>query len=235
MKLGIIVCGLVDPSMKAEFGEYADMIVTTLSPHGDFDFQQFSALEQALPEDLDSCDGYIITGSIHDAYADEPWINDLADWIRRCDAVQKPLVGICFGHQIISIALGGKVEKSDKGWGIGMSYNQLLLDAPWMNPKLEQLDILVSHQDQVVALPAGVEVLAASDFCPNYMLAKDQHIMTIQGHPEFSVAFERSIVAKKKSLISDAHYQQAMASLEQTPDSASVMNWFANFFRQHAA
>ncbi|MGX9418644.1 glutamine amidotransferase-related protein [Vibrio sp. WJH972] len=232
MKIGIIVCGLVDPLWASDFGEYADMIQTTLSPYGEFEFQTFNALTSSLPEDIHACDGYIVTGSVYDAYADEPWIHQLADWIRRCDKQRKPLLGICFGHQIIALALGGKVEKSSKGWGIGISTTELLADTSWMEPKLTSLKMLISHQDQVIDIPPSMKLLARSDFCPNYMLSKDQHILTVQGHPEFSLEFERCIVEKKKTQVSEECYLSALTSLNQTPDSTIVMRWFANFLSE---
>lgn len=232
MKVGIIVCGTVAPELPAEFGEFADMIMATLSVHGEFEYQLFNAVEGVLPDIDDSCSGYIITGSTADAYADKPWLHRLARWICLCDQQQKPLFGICFGHQIISIALGGVVEKSSKGWGIGMSVSQLHGKPIWMTPQLETLNLLVSHQDQVIALPPGMSVLASSDFCPYYMLGKGQHLLTIQGHPEFSVEFVRCLVEMKKPLISEALYMQAHESLKNEPDSSTVMRWVANLMQQ---
>ncbi|MHA2940422.1 glutamine amidotransferase-related protein [Vibrio sp. RC27] len=230
MKIGIIVTGLVSPALKAGNGEYADMIMATLSPHGDFDYAIYSALERMLPDDIDQCEGYIITGSVHDSYADELWINELASWIRRCDQQGKPLVGICFGHQIINIALGGVVEKSTKGWGIGMSVNKVLQTKTWMKPKKTSINVLVSHQDQIIESPNDMVHIASSDFCPHYMLAKDDHILTIQGHPEFSVDFVRRIVELKHGTIDEARYLEALKSLKLSPDSSTIMQWIAQFF-----
>jgi len=235
MKIGIIVTGLVNPILKADYGEYADMIMSTLSPHGDFEYKIYSALEQLLPDDLDECQGYIITGSVHDAYADEPWINALATWIRRCDELCKPLIGICFGHQIINIALGGITEKSTKGWGIGMSTNEIKMDAPWMDPKRASINILVSHQDQVIKLPKGVDLVASSDFCPNFMFTKGLHILALQGHPEFSLEFVDRLIESRESLLGDELYQAAKKSMALVPDSSIMMKWFATFLVNNKA
>jgi len=230
MKIGIIVTGLVEPTLKADYGEYASMIIDGLSPHGDFRYEVYSALERKLPTDISKCDGYILTGSVHDSYADELWINELAVWIRECDKQRKSLAGICFGHQIIARALGGKVEKSSKGWGLGMSHNQMLTTASWMEPKVDNINILVCHQDQVTAIPDSLQLVSSSDFCPNYMLSKDAHILTIQGHPEFSIAFEHDLIEKKKQIFGQSVCDRAHESLDKEPDSAIMMKWFANFF-----
>ena len=64
-----------------------------------------------FPEGIHDADGWLITGSRHGAYEDHPWIPPLEEFIRDAYAAQVPLVGICFGHQIIAQAMGGKVEK----------------------------------------------------------------------------------------------------------------------------
>ncbi len=232
MKIGIIVCDNVAAELAKDHGEYADMISASLSEFAHFEFEQFHAVAQQLPTYLKQCDGYIITGSTHDAYADQPWIHELAAWIRQVDAQKIPLFGICFGHQIIAIALGGRVEKSTKGWGLGVSINQITQQPDWMTPKLDTLHLLVSHQDQVVETPQSLTVVARSEFCPNYMLAKDQHILTVQGHPEFSLAFERRLIERKRALLTDQQYDHALTSLELPPHSAIVMQWVANFLRR---
>lgn len=230
MKIGILVCDSVEPTLAAQFGEFADMIQRGLSACSQYQYVLFDAVNMQLPPADDDCDGYIITGSTDDAYADKPWINHLARWIRHCDQQRKPLIGICFGHQIIALALGGRVEKSAKGWGVGVSRaNRIMLDLPWMQPNKPLLDLLVFHQDQVIELPASMQVVASSEFCPNYMLAKDQHILTIQGHPEFSPEFEHGLLTYMQSVIGEAHYKAAVNSLSTAPDSALVMRWLSNF------
>ncbi|MCE0494588.1 glutamine amidotransferase-related protein [Vibrio salinus] len=232
MKIGIIECDKVAPDLAKDYGEYADMIMATLSPHASFEFTLFNAVNCELPDKNDDCGGYIITGSTHDAYSDQQWIHSLVDWIRLCDEQKKPLIGICFGHQIISLALGGTVRKSEKGWGIGMSVNEVHESPQWMTPHLDVLNLLVSHQDQVIDIPDSMKIIASSEFCPNYMLSKDDHILTVQGHPEFSVEFDRKLVERKKPLLTMDQYDHALTSLELPPHSSIVMQWFAQFLSQ---
>ncbi len=234
-KIAIIVCDAVAPPLAAEFGEYADMIMAGLAPFSQaqypalFEYHCFDAVMQQLPSDVDAFDGFIITGSTHDAYADKPWIEQLAAWILKVEACKVPLVGICFGHQIIARALGGEVAKSDKGWGLGVSINRIEQHKPWMTPKLDTLQLLVSHQDQVLRRPDSLELVAASDFCPNYMLSKGEHIFTVQGHPEFSLEFERKLIERKRKRLNEVQYDHALTSLELPPHSSIVMGWIAQF------
>jgi len=230
MKIGILTCGYVDPPLSDGYGQYADMIERSMSVvNQSLSFENYDAIKGDLPS-LDDCDGFILTGSVHNAYDDDPWIVDLAEWIRRCETRRKPLVGICFGHQLIARALGGKVVKSEKGWGLGSYAVNVIEQKRWMKLAIDSVRLLVSHQDQVVILPSGMRVIAHNEFCPNFMLAKDNHIFTVQGHPEFSVDFTARLVEKRKSIISDSHYRSAYEELDKTQDSALICHWIDEFF-----
>lgn len=230
MKIGILTCGYVDPTLVGIDGEYADMITATLhSVNEAIEFQNYDAKAGNLP-DLDDCFGFIITGSVDNAYDDDPWIINLMEWIVRCEAQRKPLVGICFGHQLVARALGGKVERSQKGWGLGSYEVQICAQKRWMKLGMDSARLLVSHQDQVVIAPSGMKVIARNDFCPNFMLVKDNHIMTVQGHPEFSAEFTQAVVNNFKPLITENHYWSALESLSHPQDSALILHWIDSFF-----
>ncbi|MDP5255180.1 MULTISPECIES: gamma-glutamyl-gamma-aminobutyrate hydrolase family protein [unclassified Vibrio] len=241
MKIGIIITGWVEPELARDFGEYADMIESTLAPAGQFEFECYQAINQQLPPTLHTCQGYIITGSVQDAFGDQAWIHALMAWIVDCEQAKVPLVGLCFGHQIICRALGGHVERSQHGWGLGVSQNRYLasaqatasnaLPAQGVNDN-NTLNILSCHQDQVTEIPQGFEVLAASDFCPYYFLRKDQHVLTIQGHPEFSLDFMAQVLELKKPHLNKAVYRNAKHSLTQRVDSAEFMTIIRQFLQR---
>jgi GMP synthase-like glutamine amidotransferase len=230
MKIGIITCGHVDPPLSDDHGQYADMIESVLYDINDgYTFQDYDATLGQFPE-YGECHGFIISGSVHNAYDEDPWILQLSEWIVGCEAQRKPLVGICFGHQLIARALGGKVEKSNKGWGIGSYEVQIKAQKKWMNLAVDTARLLVSHQDQVVIVPRAVKVIAGNDFCPNFMFVKDNHLFTVQGHPEFSTSFTEKLVEKRKHLIAPSYYQQAFEEINKPQDSALILHWIDNFF-----
>lgn len=231
MRLGILDCDRLDPDLADRFGPvYSEMFIrgfAALAP--ELEFRVWSALDGELPEDLHECDAWLITGSRHDAYSDIPWIQALRAWIRQAHDADVKLAGICFGHQVIAQALGGEVVKSTKGWGLGVAVHPMLADAPWMAPARDQIRILASHQDQVALLPPGATRLAGNDFCPNFMFLQGDHIVAIQGHPEFSVEYNRALIERRRGLLPYERYQSSLSSLEGEVDSATMMQWLLQF------
>ena len=123
MKLGILKTDTVRPEWVPEFGEYPDMFVDLLGQADpDLQFQVYDVENGEYPADIDEVDAYLITGSKSSVYDDKAWIGELMDFVRELDQRRKKLVGICFGHQLVAQALGGKTEKSSKGWGVGLHY-----------------------------------------------------------------------------------------------------------------
>ncbi|MFQ1658195.1 glutamine amidotransferase-related protein [Aeromonas veronii] len=231
MRLGILDCDRLDPDLADRFGPvYSEMFIrgfAALAP--ELEFRVWSALDGELPEDLHECDAWLITGSRHDAYSDIPWIQALRAWIRQAHDADVKLAGVCFGHQVIAQALGGEVVKSTKGWGLGVSVHPMLADEPWMAPARDQIRILASHQDQVALLPPGATRLAGNDFCPNFMFLQGDNIVAIQGHPEFSVEYNRALIERRRGLLPDERYQSSLSSLEGEVDSTTMMQWLLQF------
>ena len=122
-----------------------------------------------LPERPEDQDAYIISGSSAGVYDDLPWIEPLKAFLREAKGRAK-LVGVCFGHQIMAEAFGGRVIKSPKGWGVGLHRYDIIQPQAWMEP-VASVAVPVSHQDQVVELPPEARVIGGSAFTPFGMLA----------------------------------------------------------------
>lgn len=231
MNIGIIQCAKIRAALASQHGQYPAMFSTLLKQADPtLTYTIYDAEKAELPDKIDACDAYLITGSHHGVYDDLSWITPLENFVRKLHTTQKKMVGICFGHQLIAQALGGKVIKSPKGWGVGMSTNKITLHKPWMKPNCEEFNLIVSHQDQVVELPKGVEILASSDFCPYYMLQID-NILTIQGHPEFTKPYAKMVLEEdRKEILDPIRYEKGLQSLELKRDDALIAHWIVNFF-----
>ena len=205
MKLGILQTGHAPDELRDEYGDYDEMFRRLLA-RPDIAFETFPVLADRFPADPSAADAWVVTGSRCGVYDGFPWIARLEDFLRDLHDAQAPLVGICFGHQAIAEALGGKVEKFSGGWSVGLEYYRVEgREAP--------AGLLAWHQDQVVAPPPGAEIIAASDFCPCAGLRVGSHILTLQPHPEFSPDYVRALVAARRTMIGDAVAASALDSL----------------------
>ena len=233
MKIGLLLCDDVKPELQATFKNYPDMfeaLLRGLDP--DVELQTWRVHDQQLPPGTDLCDGWIISGSqysVNDGFA---WMAQLEDFVRALYIEQRKLIGICFGHQLMARALGGKVTLAAEGWRIGVYDSNLAEQRSWMQPELDTLRLRVSHQEQVTQLPDSTTVLAKSLFCPYFMLEYGQHFLSIQGHPEFTKEYTETLILSRKHIIPANCVTQGIESLHQ-PESVysnEVGRWMLNFF-----
>ena len=224
MKLAILETGRPPGELAERFGDYP-MMVQKMLGFG-FETESFDVQAGELPE-LGEHDAYLITGSPAGVYDPLPWIPGLLDFIRTAN--DSKMVGICFGHQAMAEALGGKVEKSDKGWGTGLQRYEVVGREPWMDGE-DSVAIPASHQDQVVLQPPGTEVVVESAFTPYAGLAwTDRPAISFQFHPEFSPDFAKALIEKRYDVVPDP--DTAIASLDAPNDSARVAGWIRRFLQ----
>lgn len=230
MKVAIIQCDNVLTEFVREFGTYSDMIVRMFeSVEAELEFQVFDAQQGEYPDDPGAWDFYITTGSKAGAWEDLPWIHHLIAFVQQLDKQKKKLIGICFGHQIMAMARGGLVEKSARGWGVGIAKNRVTTHPRWMKTPTEELNIIVSHQDQITHLPEDTCVVAASDFCPFFVVQWGNHFLSIQGHPEWLPGYSKALINHRRELLGEPLAEAGLASLEITPDNALFTRWILDF------
>ena len=225
MKLAILEAGRPPGDLARTFGDYPAMFARLLGEK--FDIAAYDVEAGELPHEPHRHEAYLITGSPAGVYEPLPWIAELCRFIRS--AADRKMVGICFGHQAMAEALGGHVEKSDKGWGIGLHHYSVERTRSWMDP-VGTIAVPVSHQDQVVVQPPRTEVLAASAFAPYAALAwTDRPAISFQFHPEFSTDYAKALIEARRDRlpVPDA----AIASLDGRNDSALVADWIRRFLR----
>jgi GMP synthase-like glutamine amidotransferase len=197
-----------------------------------FKYRVYMTIGGEVPKDLDEQDAFMITGSPLSVLDQHIFTDDLLDFIRRCDAAQKPLMGACFGHQAIALALGGTVAKSDSGYNVGIEETRFHATRSWMTPPRDTLPMYVFHEDQVTELPAGCELLGSSDKCPIASFAKGDHIFTTQAHPEFSHEFMSCVLRFTEDKMPKAAARAAWDSMERSQEGSVFGTWSTNFFKK---
>ena len=176
MLIGILQTGHMADELRSDMGDYADLFERLLAGQ-DFSFRTWNVVDMDFPDGPADADGWLITGSKHGVYEDHPFIPPLEALIRDIRDAGRPLIGVCFGHQIIAQALGGTVEKFARGWSVGRrSYD-------WQG---EEIALNAWHQDQVTRPPEDARILASNAFCDNAAMLIGDSVFTVQAHPEFS-------------------------------------------------
>ena len=224
MKLAILEAGAPPDALIARFGRYPAMFRRLLGD--DIDYADYDAAAGELPIDPAAHDAYLVTGSPAGVYEPLEWIAELLAFLRGVGGGAR-LVGICFGHQALAQALGGHVEKSAKGWGVGLHTSPIVRREPWMDDAVS-VAIPASHQDQIVMPPPNAEVIASSAFTPYAALAwLDRPAISFQFHPEFSPEFARALIESRRDRLPEP--DAAIASLEGPNDNVRVGKWIRNF------
>lgn len=229
MKIGILECGHLAEELENKFGPYDAMFATLLAGNG-FEFDNFAVVDNQFPQSVEVCDGWLVTGSKHGAYEAHDWIPPLEKFIRNSYASDIPIAGICFGHQIMAQALGGKVIKFPKGWKVG--HTKYAMNGSEFDESDRQMELLAMHQDQVVELPPEADVIATSDFCANAGLAYKGNALSFQPHPEFTPEFMRELIEFKMTEgFSKSIGDAAINSIEESNDAAKIATQLAEFFQ----
>ena len=229
MKIGILETGAPPKALQPRFGTYPEMFRDLL---GDgYVYETFDVRAGELPEP-ERCDGFVVTGSAAGVYEDLPWIGRSMDWLRAARGRTR-LVGVCFGHQLMAEAFGGRVVKSPKGWGVGLNRYEVVRPEPWLDGA-DSFALPASHQDQVVEQPPSTEVVARSDFTPLAMLAwTDQPAISMQAHPEFAPAYATALIeSRAEERLSRDQADAAIESLKQPNDRERVAGWIRAFLGQ---
>lgn len=224
MNIGILICGHFSDDIKARYGTYRDLYADMLGPG--YACRPYFVVDGEFPASITEQDGWLVSGSRSGAYEDHPWIPPLEGFLRDAYAADVPIVGICFGHQILAQALGGTVEKYAGGWSFGpVEYR--FRDGPSQT-------IVAVHQDQVTVPPKEAAVIAETDFCAFAGLAYAGKALSFQPHPEFSTAFITDLTEAYAERLTPEVLDQARQGLDQPLDNGVMAAQIQAFFQTAA-
>lgn len=222
----------LDPALVPRWHSYGAMTARLLRESGwTGDIDIHSTREGPYPADMGRYEAVLLTGSRADAFGDEPWVLRLREQVAQLLAQGQRLVGICFGHQLIAHVLGAPVARAPQGWGQG----RMVYD--WLGPQgvadvQGRLALLASHQDQVLALPAGATLLARSTHCPVAAYALGSQVLCVQPHPEFDADYAACLIEARRARLAPEVVAERLASLQGGHDGLAFGRFIVRFIQQ---
>ena len=189
----------------------------------DWRVSSFSVKDGAFPADAARFDGWIITGSPASVQDTDAWVGRLFELIRAIVARGEPLFGACFGHQAISVALGGVVGDNPGGWVFGATDTVM---------EGSLIRLYAAHREQVLTVPTGAVVLGGNADCPVGSLAIGRRVLTTQYHPEMTHDFMAALVAEYADKLPADVAARARASLAVEADRAAIAARMIRFFER---
>ncbi|CAA2998935.1 gamma-glutamyl peptidase 5-like [Olea europaea var. sylvestris] len=217
-KFAVLLCAEDSDYVKKMYLGYFGVFVRMLEEEGEI-WDKFRVSNGEFPEDekIGEYDGFVITGSGNDAHGNDLWICKLLNLLKKLDGMKKKVLGICFGHQILGRALGGNIGRASSGWDIGITNVYLQSSATFRSLKLPaSLSIIECHRDEVLELPPNAEVMAWSNKTGIEMFRYGDHIMGIQGHPEYTKDILLNLINRllNRDLIQESFAEEAKSKLE---------------------
>lgn len=230
----IMKCGGKLESLAAVAGDFEDWIVRGMQWQGPV--QICRVHEGDILPAADNVAGVVITGSGAMVTDHEPWMEIAADWLRKAQA-SMPILGICFGHQLLAYALGGDVAYNPKGVEVGRVDLHLTASAA-NDPLLQGLPSVfpanVSHMQSVVKLPPQAIHLASSAMEANQGFRVGERAWGVQFHPEFSAGVMPYYIDNYHDALQQQGRdgEELKQSLGETSPSQSLLQRFAQLLEK---
>lgn len=233
LRVGLLECDHVDPGYReVAGGDYRDMFRTLFAANApSIELVPFDVVNGDWPG-TDGADAYVCTGSRHGVNDGLAWVDQLVDLVAGLHKRNVPFVGICFGHQVLAKAVGGRVERAAQ-WGAGVHCTEIIETRAWMGTVTGPLVLHYMHQDQVVALPPGATVVGHTDHCPIAMFEAGGTALGMQAHPEFVAAYTGALLEARELRIGPEVTAAARSSLSAATDESIAADWIERFISRN--
>ena len=227
----IVKTGQTLPALRAGGEDFEDWIIRAIA-NAAGDVKVVNAyLDESLPM-LDDIAGLIVTGSPAMVTDKAPWSERCAEYIRSAVELAVPVLGVCYGHQLLAYACGGEVGYHPQGREIGTVEIESLAAA--------QQDLLfgalparflghTTHSQSVLHLPAGAQLLARSAHDAHQAFRIGKNAWGVQFHPEFNAQVMRGyIIERREALLAEGYeIESLIACVFETPEATKLLTDFA--------
>ncbi|KAJ5594635.1 uncharacterized protein N7459_000843 [Penicillium hispanicum] len=244
LRVAVIECDTPIPPVQTKLGNYGDIferllqrgLQTSGNSTVDIQVSKWNVVDNPVYPNPDECDAFLLTGSKHDAFADDPWIVSLTDYVREIvQSHKKPVVGVCFGHQVLARALGARVGRSE-GWEISVEEIDLT-DAGKKLFGQDKLHLHQMHRDVVFEVPEGCTNLGSSPRCAVQGLYMPSRLISVQAHPEFNEYVMSNILQARHNsgVLNDEMYQDGNSRSAKPHDGEKLAGEFVKFIIESSA
>lgn len=223
----IVKTGSTLDALRSEQGDFDDWIARGLGADAG-NIEVCDPRSGAPLPQPDTLRGVVITGSHEMVSHRAPWSERTAEWLARCVQAAVPVLGICYGHQLLAHAMGGTVDFHPAGLEIGtvpLHLASAAQDDPLFAGLPEQFPVQVIHRQSALQLPPGAVPLAANAHEPHQAFRIGRCAWGVQFHPEFDAAAMRGYVQAQASHLDEP--DAVAAQVRPTPEAASLLGRFA--------
>jgi GMP synthase (glutamine-hydrolysing) len=236
LKLVLILCGAPAPEMAARLGNYVDWFANAM-PGSEWDVVSAFDAPWRAPN-LGNYAGVLVSGSPSSVTQPVQWMHDVCDLVREADRRGKPVLGVCFGHQLIGHAYGARVVKNPRGWELGTTRVHITPDGRrdlLFKGLPEALDVNMTHEDAIDETTLGnqLAVLAHNDQTPVQAVAAGDHVRGVQFHPEVRALVSREYCLRRAPMVGECRAKELAQATVDTPEAERVLhNFMTEFVRK---
>jgi GMP synthase (glutamine-hydrolysing) len=230
--LCILLAGEPVPATLSSRGTFGALIREAIGPAWSGETLELDLL-RGEPLRIENFAGLVITGSASSVTERAPWMLGAEELLRSAVDARVPVLGLCFGHQLLGQALGGRVDKSPRGREMGTVALDVLVDDPLIGPSGRRVMVNTTHVDSVVELPPSAVVLASTALEPNAAVRFGERAWGVQFHPELDAGVMRHYIEARRDVL-ESEGTNASALLDaasDTPESAGLLARFVDIVR----